>query len=142
MITSLCYSVNHFITLFFIQPDRDIALEKVKEFADLKEDWEKKLYGRFVIILNSKKERIRVLEEDLGLYTRGQDECHIIENKSECEKYGQVMNLKENDLRLINSIVFRTGLNFFIQPECLFVFFLNETPFENENQQIFPPCQL
>lgn len=48
-------------------PERDSALNKVIELAQLKSQWEKKIYGQFVAVLNAKKERIQALEEMLDL---------------------------------------------------------------------------
>ena len=67
---------NMFWFLLTLHPDRDTALEKVKEIAALKEEWETKLYGRFVAILNAKKERIQMLEEDMGLNTEDHEKNH------------------------------------------------------------------
>ncbi|XP_034238578.1 uncharacterized protein LOC117643673 [Thrips palmi] len=50
--------------------ERDTALTRVIEMSELKANWEKKIYGQFVVVLNAKKERIQTLEEmlDLKLY--------------------------------------------------------------------------
>lgn len=45
--------------------DRDSAIARVTEFAELKEEWEKKLYGRFTALLNAKKEKIEAMDLEL-----------------------------------------------------------------------------
>ncbi|KAK3926173.1 DNA repair protein XRCC4 [Frankliniella fusca] len=52
-----------------LRKDCNKAIAKVKELANVKDEWERTLYGRFISLLNTKKEKILSLEEELEFQT-------------------------------------------------------------------------